>query len=401
MRRRRVLPLLIASAAHVALLASLARVKIPEPPKNELRAPPEKETEIEIRLEEPARAPKDETDTPRAAEESAREIARVERPPAPRPGDESPAEPSTVPPSGPASEDWTFSPTAPRSVDLGLGSGARRSGVTGPALAAGRDGRSPAEGATPKGSATSATGGVAEALSAADVSLGMVRGGSVLTAAEEATRADPVVGGDATFEVVMWRDGTSDVRMVDATGDTDEWQRIASTLASQVKGRNVRIASGADGLRVTVHLEASWKLADGRDLRSLHGPRAAVEPSVLQQALAANAGHEPKPGPEPVLPDHGSGGQKETPAVGGELGTGKEPPLPAVIQGIAQRVLPTPTVSVTGKVCSATLSVTPLGVGIGGGCSVENIGTPATHAVSGRIVREEALKRTDAGARGP
>ena len=61
------------------------------------------------------------------------------------------------------------------------------------------------------------------------------------------------------------------------------------------------------------------------------------------------------------------------------------------MQGLAQRILPTPTVSVSGKICSASLSATPFGLGLGGGCSLENIGTHAMRVVSGRILSEGAL----------
>ncbi len=77
--------------------------------------------------------------------------------------------------------------------------------------------------------------------------------------------------------------------------------------------------------------------------------------------------------------------------MGGYVGRGPSNAGGAALQGIAARVVPTPTLSISGKVCSASLTVTPLGVGLGGGCSLENIGTAATRVVSGRIVSESAL----------
>jgi hypothetical protein len=58
---------------------------------------------------------------------------------------------------------------------------------------------------------------------------------------------------------------------------------------------------------------------------------------------------------------------------------------------VAQLVLPTPTLSVNGTICTATIAVTPVGIGIAGGCSFENIGTGERRVVAGRIVSEGGL----------
>ncbi len=390
-RRDRVLPLLLAGGAHGALLASLAEVKVREPPQ----MPAPTTTEL-FEIDEP-QMPAERTDSPPSRPDDGASARSWLEPRAGTRGHaKSAAEPSAIEAPAPTLENWTFSPTtaAGASVDLQLGSQAPWQRELVRRSAAGFDPNTMAE---PDRRARSATGGVAEDLQSADLAAGITRGGALLTAAEDAARADPVIVGEATFEVVIWRDGTSDVRLVSASEETEAWGAVASQMASEVKGRKVRFSPGADGLRVTLRLNASSKLADGRDVRSLHGPRAALAPSILQQQLAADSKEQVAAGP--ALPDHGSGGQKEVPAVGGELGPSKgSDPRGAVLQGLAQRVLPTPTVSVSGKVCSATVSLTPVGIGIGGGCSVENIGTPPTHAVSGRIVREEAMHRADAGS---
>jgi len=372
------------------LLASLAQVK----PRAPDRAPPPPiTTEVDID-QEPLR--RDEALEPPTAVAVPSIAAHVPAEPRfARPG-QSTGEPIAAEPPRSALENWTFAPTTAggASVDLQLGSQAPWQRALVRRSAAGFKGDT---GTEPERRGPSTTGGVAEDISSADLAVGITRGGAVLTAAEEAARADLVITGEATFEVVVWRDGTSDVRLVSASEEAEAWRAVASQLASEVKGRSVRFLQGADGLRVTLRLKASWKLADGRDVRSLHGPRAALKPSMLQQQLAQDSKEPAAAGP--ALPEHGSGGQKEVPAIGGELGSSKgSDPGAAALQGLAQRLLPTPTVSVSGKVCSATLAVTPLGVGIGGSCSVENIGTPATHAVSGRIVREDAVHRADAGS---
>jgi hypothetical protein len=49
------------------------------------------------------------------------------------------------------------------------------------------------------------------------------------------------------------------------------------------------------------------------------------------------------------------------------------------------------SVSVRGKVCSGGFYVHPLGVGISGGCSPENIDSPARKIVSAKVTREALL----------
>jgi hypothetical protein len=108
---------------------------------------------------------------------------------------------------------------------------------------------------------------------------------------------------------------------------------------------------------------------------------------VLERQLADESGESRAPPPEP-----GGGGKSVPPPVGGYLGRGPPPNAGAVaVQALAQRILPTPTLTIEGKVCSVGVGVTPLGVGIGGGCSLENIGTGTMRIVSGRIVSEGAI----------
>jgi hypothetical protein len=172
----------------------------------------------------------------------------------------------------------------------------------------------------------------------------------------------------------------------------DAWARVASSIEKTVDVRSVRLPPGGRGWHVVVRVDAAVRLADGRDVRTLHGPRVSVEPSALARALEGKAdarGSSTSAGG----PDNVDSGPTETPAVGGKLQRGQQRPdaAGAVIQGIAQRVLPTPTLSVSGKVCSASLSLSPTGVGVSGACSVENAGNPARRIVSGHIVSEGNL----------
>jgi len=234
---------------------------------------------------------------------------------------------------------------------------------------------------------------VVEALDAHDVSVGLGRGGPVLALAEDAARGpDAPVRGSATFDIAVREGGALETRVVDATGDGEAWRKVAATL-KHIDPSRLRFAPGAHGWHVVVRVEAKVLLPDGRDPEKLHGFRPALRPSAVANAIAGKAearGSSAAPGG----PDHVGGGPSEPPPVGGALG----PRVPSatsvaggVIQGLIARVLPTPTLEMEGKVCSVALTITPLGVGLGGGCSFENVGAHATRVVSGRIVSEGRL----------
>jgi hypothetical protein len=138
-----------------------------------------------------------------------------------------------------------------------------------------------------------------------------------------------------------------------------------------------------------VRIDAKVQLADGRDVRSLHGVKASVTPSVLSNAIAGPSdAHGSSAGsgtPDDV-------GASQPPPVGGALGRPQSSNAAAgIAQAIAQRVLPSATLSVSGKICAAQLTVTPVGIGLAGGCSPENAGTRPMRIVSGRILSEGGL----------
>jgi hypothetical protein len=248
----------------------------------------------------------------------------------------------------------------------------------------------PADAAAP--APTSTTGGVAEGLAARDVDAGLGRGGSVLTAAEGAARsAEAPLRGDATFDVVVRPDGRVQANLASASTDVDAWRGVAGVLQRSIDGRHVRLPPGSRGLHVVVRVEAKVLLADGRDTGSLHGLRGGVMPSALSNAI------EGKPGARgsstgPGGPDHVNGEGGDAPPLGGALGPEKPRNVGGTAAvGVLMRVLPTPTLSVEGKVCGATVAITPLGIGVAGGCGFENIGNGTHRAVSGRILKEEAL----------
>lgn len=279
----------------------------------------------------------------------------------------------------PRAGDWSFSPFEFR-VDT-------RAALS-PDIVA-RSGPRGTESPAPRRRST--TGGVSEALAEHDVAIGMGRGGAVLVAAEDAARSSEApLAGTATFEVAVRSDGHVDAHVVDADGETEGWERVAASLTSRVNPRRVRIPEGARGWRVVVLVDARVQLADGRDVRTLHGLRGLLEPSALSKAMAGK-GDDRGSSTGPGGPNHVDGSPTDAPPLGGALGRGPTNAGIGVATGLATRVLPTPTASVSGKVCSAALSVTPLGIGLAGGCSLENIGAGTSRVVSGRIVDEGAM----------
>ena len=287
--------------------------------------------------------------------------------------------PMAIAPPTPGPDDgWSFSPSATR-IEL-------RGAVTPDMLAPAHDppARDPRDGTKP--ATASATGGLAEGLAAHDVEVGMGRGGPVLAAAETAAgSSDAPVEGGATFDVAVRPDSVV-ARVVSADHDAAGWARVADSLGRSLDPKRVRLPSGGRGWHVVVRVDAAMRLADGRDVRTLHGVKAAVTPSVLQQQIEGKPGGQWAPPPAPG-PDVG----QEVPPQGGALGRGPQHPGGGALQGLAARILPTPTLSVSGKICSASLSATPMGIGLGGGCSVENIGTHPTRVVSGHILSEGSL----------
>jgi hypothetical protein len=371
---RRLVALGVACGVHGALLLGVEAVKAPPP------APAEAQTAVsEITLEElaPEATPIPATAVDRTPVQASTVAART----TPRAASTTPTEETpmaiALPTPGP-DDGWSFSPSAAR-IEL-------RGAVTPDMLAPPHDpaARDPRDGTKP--ATVSATGGLAEGLAAHDVAVGMGRGGPVLAAAETAARSsDAPVEGGATFDVAVRRDSVV-ARVVSADHDAAGWARVADSLGRSLDPKRVRLPSGGRGWHVVVRVEAAMRLADGRDVRTLHGVKAAVTPSVLQQQIEGKPGGQWAPPPAPG-PDVG----QEVPPQGGALGRGPQHPGGGALQGLAAPILPTPTLSVSGKICSASLSATPMGIGLGGGCSVENIGTHPTRVVSGHILSEGSL----------
>jgi hypothetical protein len=380
---RRAVALTVACGAHAAAFAALGAVKVRRL-AIELSGP--HAGEIQLELTEPigppsvptARAEPAPVATHAAPALAAAEKLESER--APRATTEVPLNREEPPVEPRPSDGWSLS-TVPLRIDV-------RAAVT-PDLVAPADGPEPLSNGQSGGSRT---GGVAEGLAAHDVELGLGRGGPILTAVESAARSsDAPLDGSATFEALALADDTVTVRLVRADSAADGWARVGESAARSVPPGKVRVPPGTRGWRVVLRIDATMRLVDGRPVSSLHGPRTSLEPSALRAMM------ERKPGdPDPRAtagPSDGAGGSAEPPPLGGALGPPPSSPKAAgaIAQAIAQRVLPTPTLTVNGKICNIAVTLTPMGVGAGGGCSFENIGRGTRRTVSGRILSEGAL----------
>ena len=375
---RRLVALGVACGVHGALLLGVDAVKVRP------TAPTEEPTAVsEITLEQlapettavPEPSP-DRTDDGTGNVHAGALAARmVSRAASTIPSEVTPAE--SAPPGLGPNDGWSFSPSAAR-IELRVATPEILAPPLDPAA------REPGNGT--KTAAASATGGLAEGLAANDVEVGMGRGGPVLAAAETAARSsDAPLDGGATFDVAVRPDRVV-ARVVSADHDAAGWARVADSLGRSLDPKRVRLPSGGRGWHVVVRVDAVVRLADGRDVRTLHGVRASVTPSVLQQQTEAKPGGQWSP-PPPPGPDVG----QDVPPQGGALGRGPQHPGGGALQGLVARILPTPTLSISGKICSASLSATPLGLGLGGNCSLENIGSHPTRVVSGHIASEGSL----------
>ena len=186
----------------------------------------------------------------------------------------------------------------------------------------------------------STSGGVTEALDAADVERGLGRGGPVNTAVAAAARQDGPVRGNATFSVTIFSDGHVDVQV--ASSQTD-WSRLIPAIRDAVRNAKVRVPPNGRGLRVVVAVEASFRYPDG------YAPPASTEVDVAAKV-------------------------------------GPDQPTDPVSAG-APRV----TVRVRGKRCQGGVTVTVGGIGASGDCSAAGVAARRSRRGSSRRI----------GCRGP
>ena len=237
------------------------------------------------------------------------------------------AEPAPVGSVG--DEGWSFAPTKP--VD-----------ITAPGALA-QSARDVANQDADKAGAGAAVGGLSDALDQRDVSLGLGRGGPVLSALETASRGmDVPIEGAATFDVAIDTSGHVSVALSDVTSEYAAWSKVAGAAGAAVDAKRVRIPPGARGWHVVVRIDAKVQYPNG------------LKPKQLGNHFEASPGQISK-------------------------------------TSMVMDKLPGFTISTRGKVCGVGLSVTILGPSIAGGCDPENAGMPAGRVVSGHIVSEGRL----------
>jgi len=335
MTRVRWLPFASAAVlAHLALAAAVASLPVRR------GAPvPAQEPSTEVASIDVEPVPAERSADPRLA--GSETIVPVARAVPVRAGHESPATPSqgeTSPePAPPAPEpasssdsDWTFNPT------VGMNPTSRETIARGVQPQVREFGKHLGDGAT--------AGGLAEALTARDVDLGLGQGGQVLSAFEARARTmDVAVEGWAVFDVGIDSSGRVSVAVTDASTARDAWERVARTAVADVDAKRIHIPRGARGWRVAVRIEAKEQYPDGERPKDmgLHARTTPLKPSKTSMVV------ESLPGVE-----------------------------------LAAR----------GKVCSVGLSLQlPFPPMIAGGCNPENAGVEAIRVVSGRIVDEGPL----------
>jgi len=147
----------------------------------------------------------------------------------------------------------TFRPT--KGVDVGLGN---RAGLAG--LAEGTDAPPGRTGPRP----ASSTGGLVEALDAADMARGLGHGGPVRTAVDEAARLpEAPTFGSATFAVALGTDGSVKVSVVAASGDRTRWDSLGPAVRDTLLRASHRKALKGNGVLVTVKVDASEQFPGG------------------------------------------------------------------------------------------------------------------------------------------
>jgi len=332
----------IALATHLATLAALrGPARAPAPASTEVTI-----TDLDVELAPPVEAPL----PPHPSSPAEAAVVRATSTRAARatsdtsPGPREAAEPSALPsPTAPASSDgWTFDPRKP--VDA-LAPTAIAQAV--------REARPAAEAAAEPPTGVSKTGGLAEGLDAHDASIGMGRGGPVVSALEVAAASSEAADGSATFDVAIDASGHVSVALLSATAASGAWTKVGATASASLDPKRVRIPPGARGWHVVAMVEAKVQYPNGVDPKKL-GTRVEGSPSLELEENKHRA-------------------------------TIEDPP-------IVFKKVPGITVAHAGKVCS--LSVT-LGLsfasGISGGCDPSNIGTHTLRVVRSHVVSEGRL----------
>lgn len=266
-----------------------------------------------------------------------------------------------------AASDVAAEPSPSQPIDLGVGAeGWRRWAVNAPSQA----GPAPSERKRQprfKAPAKSQTGGLLEGLEEHDRSLGLSPSGRVRTALFNAAHSDiaPELG-VASFHVTLHNDGAVEISVHGASDNEHKWQEVASRAAAELRKNPPRIPPPRSGARMLVEIKAEAVMPNGAKVADLHGTRVELLPPRLRSV------------------DESRRALKErNPTADAPFEPGRTMPL-------IQLDPPGLYLSHVGKVCSVRAGITPLGLGLSGGCDPANIGSKPARLVHTRV-REESL----------
>jgi len=260
------------------------------------------------------------------------------------PGPREAAEPSTQPAAiaPPSSDGWTFDPRKPADV------------LTTAAIAQGVHDALPAPGATTASTTgVSKTGGLAEGLDAHDASIGLGRGGPVVSALEVAAASSEAPDGSATFDVTIDAGGHVSVALLGASAASAAWTKVGAVAGASLDPKRIRIPPGAQGWHVVAMVDSKVQYPNGVDPKKL-GTHVEASPSLALEENKRRA-------------------------------TIEDPP-------IVFKKVPGITVAHAGKVCTVAFSLgLTFGPGISGGCDPSNIGAHPLRVVRSHVVSEGRL----------
>jgi hypothetical protein len=336
----------IALAAHFAALVVALRgpVRAPAP-----TSPDANLTDLDVELTPPTEAPPaqpllsaplEEAPPPRAAVALAAHTTRETTA-----GPPQAVEPSTpsAPTAAPSDDGWSFDPRRP--ADL-LAPGTVAQAVREPRPAT-------AEATTEAPTGISKTGGLAEGLDAHDASIGMGRGGPVVSALEVAAASTEAPEGSATFDVAIDAGGHVSVALLSASAASAAWTKVGAALGASLVPERVRIPPGARGWHVVAMVEAKVQYPNGTDPKKL-GTHVEASPDLALEENKRRA-------------------------------TIEDPP-------IVFKKLPGVTIAHAGKVCSVAVSLgLSFASGISGGCDPSNLGANPLRVVRSHVVSEGRL----------
>jgi hypothetical protein len=190
----------------------------------------------------------------------------------------------------------------------------------------------------------SSTGGLAEGLEALDVERGLGRGGVMTTAIHDAVQMSSVMG-SAIFAVTIDASGAVAVSVSSASQDELGWSKLNEAVRASVLARKdqIRLPSGARGLRIAVQAEAHEQYPNGVKPQDLgtHGFATGLSATETKDRIDIH--------------------------------------------------LPTLGVHHHGKVCDVAVAGIPPFLGLAGGCDPSNIGAVAQRIVAARVVSETKM----------